>query len=113
MTHAAIWIDPARMGGKPCLHGHRLPVSHVALNIDAEGSVDAYMESYGIDPSERRNVLCAAAWWVLNSSRRYKHHRELRKRWRDWAEVTWHNAWNTVEPVELDDPPARTEGGAK
>ena len=106
MTPAAIWIDPARLSGEPCLHGHRLTVEHVATGIAAEGCVDAYMDAYDLAPSERRNVLCAAAWWVLNTKRGPRWQRELRAAWRDWAAQTWDAAWHTTDPRGvLTDPP--------
>ena len=117
MSDPAIWIDPGRMSGQPCLYGHRLPVEHVATNISFysgssfhSDSVSAYMDAYGIDAGERRNVICCAAYWVLNSKGGPRWMREIRTAWKSWAETTWEAAWHMDD--ELTAPPALAVRGS-
>lgn len=100
--HPAIRIDPALMGGQPCIAGSRLTREHAATNIAARG-IDDYYTSYEVDPSRRRDVLVACAWWTLNSTRGPKWHRVIRNAWRDWAVDVWAEAWH--HDAELPDPP--------
>jgi len=104
---AAIWIDPARCSGAPCIYGTRLTIETVAGYVESEG-VDTFMHDYEI--TSRRDVLVACAWWTLywpvKGDRR---ERETRKRWSEWAANAWGVLWNNT-PKSTDavpDPPSR------
>jgi uncharacterized protein (DUF433 family) len=77
---AAIWIDPARMGGKPCLYGTRIDVDTV-VNVVWHHGVQYFLDDY--DSDSRRNVLACCVWWV----------QDCRLDSRDRAEVRHANAW--------------------
>jgi uncharacterized protein (DUF433 family) len=51
-----IWIDPERMGGKPCFNGTRVPVS-ILFDLLSKGiSVDEFLEDF---PSVEREQVTA------------------------------------------------------
>ena len=103
---AAIWIDPARRGGRPCLNGTQLYLEHPAENLAAGVTLDEYRNDYALEHLTDRDILAAVAWWVLNDRSRLKRHSEIRKAWNDWAFDTWDHCWNLdhepTSPPELE-----------
>jgi uncharacterized protein (DUF433 family) len=94
MSDAAIWIDPARQCGAPCIYGTRIPVETIALFGVYDG-VDRAMSAYGIT---RRQVLVACAWWTLNIDDTVDTLTDsdlIRDEWYEWAE----HAWQTLTPT--------------
>lgn len=41
-----IWSDPARLGGKPCFRGTRIPVQLLIDYLEAGQSVDDFLRQY-------------------------------------------------------------------
>lgn len=41
-----IWVDPDRLGGKPCFRGTRIPVSILIEYLEAGHSVDDFLRAY-------------------------------------------------------------------
>ena len=44
----AIWIDPDRMGGKPCLMGTRFPVSSILVELAEGRSIKEIAEEFDL-----------------------------------------------------------------
>ena len=115
MSDACIWIDPARCGGRPCLNGTRLYLSHPSLHLADPGyTLDMYRDDYDIDEAllSDRDILAAVAWWVLNDRSRRREDRRIRKAWREWGAETWERCWdNEYEPTmppSIDDRSSNT-----
>ena len=98
MRTAAIWIDPGRVSGRPCLMGTRLYLEHPAHHLaHPDYTLGMYRDDYDLneDDLSDRDILAAVAWWVLNDRSRTKFDRQIRKEWRKWAEITWDACWHT------------------
>lgn len=104
MTTAAIWIDPARMGGKPCLYGTRIDVDTV-VNVVWHHSVQYFLDDY--DSDSRRNVLACCVWWVQDCRADSRAERRQRDAWADWAFEAWKVLRNAdaVTAALIPDPP--------
>lgn len=48
MNTKAIWTDPDRCGGRPCLRGHRITVSQLLQEISEVESIRAVCKSYDL-----------------------------------------------------------------
>lgn len=111
MIGAAIWIDPARRDGTPCLNGTGLTCQWVAERLAVDGAESTLTDISYIDHGiTRRDVLVAAAWWVNRGWHidppEYDIACDLLDEWADWARGALVDAWGTIDPVELSDPPA-------
>lgn len=106
---AAIWIDPSRQEGHPCLNGTRTGVDTLARYVAHMGVNDTLI-AFEIPAERRRDVLVCVAWWVLYG--RYLagvHNRKTRllaDAWFTWAETTWRDCWHADHMP--DDPPEVT-----
>jgi uncharacterized protein (DUF433 family) len=60
MNTAHIWTDPERMGGLPCLRGHRLPMDQIARHVARHG-IDDLLENW--DYLDRFEVEAALLEW--------------------------------------------------
>ena len=47
-----IWVDPDRLGGKPCFRGTRIPVWILVEYLEAGKSVNDFLETYPDLPPE-------------------------------------------------------------
>lgn len=60
-VQAAVWIDPGRQGGVPCLGGHRIPVESIVQILDGDtGSEEAALRFY---PQLTREQVQLALWY--------------------------------------------------
>ena len=73
---AALWIDPCRMGGQPCINGTRIPVYAVAEVLYDHG----HAEVFAIWPDLTERDVLVACWWHATSDRKWW------KRWGAWAD---------------------------
>lgn len=57
-----ITVDPAKLGGKPCIRGHRFSVEHLLELLAADWTVDKIRADFPfIEPDDVRQVLKYAA----------------------------------------------------
>ena len=83
MTDAAIWADPARMSGKPCLHSTRIPVATV-VHMVAHAGIDDFQRGYG--PIPHRTALVACAWWCRFMTPEDRYEVAIGHAWRRWVD---------------------------
>lgn len=94
---AYVWVAPGRLGGKPCIGGHRLSVDQISRYVRGDGgSADAVMGAF---PYLTRAQVLTACWYqAVHGSRKW------RQRWGRWAhehgDAMWSGRWNDVP-----DPP--------
>lgn len=53
----AVWIDPDRMGGKPCLMGTRFPVSSVIAELAGGTNIKEIAEEFDLDEETIKSFL--------------------------------------------------------
>lgn len=93
---AYVWVAPGRLGGKPCVGGHRLSVDQVTRYVWGDsGSVDVAVISHDLT---RAQVLTACWFQAVHGTRTW------RQRWGRWAvehcDAMWSGRWDQVP-----DPP--------
>lgn len=105
----AVWIDPARRCGEPCIGGTRIPVSMVIATVWNRG-LDVVFECW---PNLTRQQVLNACWYAGSGNvvrlhgkgGRYVAYRgPWRKRWGAWAEQVHEGLWSS-DVDDLDDPP--------
>ncbi len=65
MSYARITVDPAQMGGIPCIRGLRIPVSMVIRMVSEGMSTDEILEAYpDLEREDIREALRYAAEMV-------------------------------------------------
>lgn len=112
MSDAAVWIDPARRSGEPCVGGTRIPVNMV-INIVWKRGLDVAYECW---PDLTRQEILGACWYagagnvvrLHGKGGKYVAYRgPWRKRWGAWAaevhQAMWSGRWDDVP-----DPPGAT-----
>ena len=67
---AAVWIDPARMGGVPCFRGTRLPVQQLFDWMEDGIPLDEFLCDFQVDPRAAAAVLRAGPSAVLAAANR-------------------------------------------
>lgn len=98
-------IDPARLFGKPCIGGTRIPTRDVADLVWYGTDFEEVLKRYGgvTGPLDRRSALVALWYEAVHGSPR-----ERRKAWREWqkkaGEMLWHANGELPDP-----PPSRAE----
>lgn len=89
---AAIWVDPGRCGGSPCITGTRITTAAAAGMVLSLGVAEALNCWPHLDEDD----LKAACWFEARHGRRSK----LRKAFKEWAEThdeaLWRNQWGEV-----------------
>lgn len=88
--HPYVWVAPGRLGGKPCIGGHRLSVDQVT-RIAVDG-VDAVLTGW---PYLTRAQVLVACWYqAVHGPRAW------RRRWGAWADehgdAMWSGNWDQV-----------------
>jgi uncharacterized protein (DUF433 family) len=53
-----IWVDPERQGGKACIKGTRIPISHILELVDEGLSFDEILEEYYPDITKEDIKAC-------------------------------------------------------
>lgn len=96
---AALWIDPARLGGTVAMTGTRLGAEWAADYVWA-GMLDELRQ--GWDYVSDRQIL-VACWWVATHGTR-----KWRKRWGSWADDAFMALASRRGPLP-DFPPANPE----
>lgn len=98
MSDAAVWIDPARRSGDPCIGGTRLPVDTI-IEAAWRNGVPAAIDTWEVT---RAQVLGACWYAATYGTRRW------RKRWHDWATVNHGAMWGDRYD-DVPDPPRSQE----
>jgi uncharacterized protein (DUF433 family) len=108
----AVWIDPARHSGDPCIGGTRIPV-HAVIEMVWRDGVDAATDTWSIS----RTQVLHACWYaaVINVVHVYAprggwntRRGPWRARWGDWAEKVHGQLWHN-DTADIPDPP-RADG---
>ena len=102
-AEAAVWINPARMGGQPCIYGTRLSVEQVA-GIVWEHGVDEVTNGWDVT----RHQVLVACWYAVAFAEMYPHQARRgpwRRRWGAWAEGA--ERWLRGGDETAQDPPQR------
>lgn len=61
LPEAFVWIDPERMGGRPCFRGTRVPVDALFGNLEDGLSLDEFLDAFeGVTREQAVGVLEAA-----------------------------------------------------
>lgn len=68
MAYERITVDPAQMGGLPCIRGMRVTVSAVVGQLAAGRSIDEVLDDYPY--LERADILAALAYAAAAVSER-------------------------------------------
>lgn len=96
-SEACVWVDPARVGGNPCIYGTRINTRMAAMAVWDSG-IDHALESW---PHLTPGLLRGACWYEARYGAP-----KLRKAWAgwldDWSDAMWHSDWENVP-----DPPRR------
>ena len=50
MNTPSVWTDPQRLGGKPCLRGHRISVSQLLAEMSEGRSIKKLSEDFNLQP---------------------------------------------------------------
>jgi uncharacterized protein (DUF433 family) len=112
VNDAAVWIDPGRCSGEPCVSGHRIPVELVIGSVWWHG-VDSAMGTYALT----REEVLGACWYagagnvvrLHGKGGRYVARRgPWRKRWGAWAWESHDALWNHLYD-DVNDPPRGEE----
>lgn len=106
--NAHIWVDPGRMGGKPCIAGTRLPADHPAKFLWDLGTEKALAELREWDYVTDRQWL-VACWYVATYGT--GEWAKWRRRWGSWAEEAGRVLWTSDGPLPPW-PPERSEAPA-
>ena len=103
---AAIWIDPSRMSGEPCLTGTRIPCETIARYVAHEG-MERTQQAYELGHGHRRAILVACSWWTLNITPDTEDDERLVRYWRTWARNAWKDLWHDTQAATdaISDPP--------
>jgi uncharacterized protein (DUF433 family) len=104
---AYVWAAPGRLGGKPCIGGHRLDVVTIARHVWADG-VDSVQIPW---PYLTRAEILTACWYLGCYGAP-----NWRERWGSWTDqhedAMWSGRWD-----EVPDPPtadiARGDSGGR
>lgn len=75
---AEIWVSPRRMGGAPCIYGHRLTTRAIA-RLAQDGGVALVQKLYPYLTVEQVN---AAVWFEGEHGRSKRFRRWYRDQWR-------------------------------
>jgi plasmid maintenance system antidote protein VapI len=90
----AIWLDPGRCGGDPCIYNTRIPVDTITGYLVHQG-MEAVLEAWNVT---REHVL-VAVWFAA----RYGSRKE-RRLWKAWAAAHQGAMWAS-EYDKIPDPP--------
>jgi uncharacterized protein (DUF433 family) len=81
---AAVWVDPGRRSGEPCLYGTRIPVDTIVRCTWARGA-EFTMANWLVTASQ----VFGACWYVAVHGKR-----KWRKRWGPWAAEHSGSLWS-------------------
>lgn len=76
MADAAVWVDPGRQGGSPCIFGSRMPTEQVA-HLVWDGGIETVHRGW---PYFTDQQILGACWYEVI----YGNRRRWRKRFPDW-----------------------------
>lgn len=76
---AAVWVDPGRRSGEPCIYGHRIPTEMVARLVWAHG-MDTVRQGW---PYLTDDQILGACWYEVAHGNR----RRWRKAFTDWPKA--------------------------
>lgn len=109
---AAVWIDPGRKSGEPCVGGHRIPVEMVINTVWHHGVHEA-MSQYVLPRAQVLGVC-----WYAGAGNVVQLHDDdgayvakrgpWRKRWGTWAADAHQGLWQD-EPDIVPDPPTKAD----
>lgn len=88
----AVWVDPGRCGGSPCIYGTRI-TTEAAAGLAWRDGIDTALTCW---PHLTESDILVACWYEVTHGNR----RTWRKRFGDWpkdyAERMWRGRWEDV-----------------
>jgi uncharacterized protein (DUF433 family) len=69
MNTTYIWTDPQRMGGRPCLRGHRITVAQLLQEImDDPGRMHGVAARFSLPLQDLRGMVSDVTQWLNEPS---------------------------------------------
>lgn len=101
---SCIWIDPGRLGGTPCIGGHRIPADLAARHLWDCGTAKALAELHGGWPDVPDRLWLTSCWYVATfgdagPSLSVEGWHVWPERWGAWAADAGKALWHSDGPL--------------
>lgn len=97
-VEVAVWVDPRRQAGQPCVYGTRVPVTTVVDGLWIWGTAEEVADAYDLT---RAQVIAVAVTVALNPALD-----AVAGAWHQWASEHAEH-WRAGRWAEIPDPPSQ------